>query len=65
MIVVLWILLDWDRDVNVRWLRAWTLGAGVFTGLSGLLYVWDAVKQLGAHPASSATVKNGTTGVTE
>jgi hypothetical protein len=27
----------------------------VFTGLSGLLYVWDGVKQLGAHPASSAT----------
>ena len=58
MIVVLWILLGWDRDLNVRWLRVWTIGAAVFTGISGLLYVWDGVKQLGAHPASSATVKN-------
>ena len=56
MIVVIWILLDWDRDLNARWLRVWTIGAAVFTGLSGLLYVWDGVKQLGAHPASSATV---------
>ncbi len=55
MIVVVWILLDWDRDLNVRWLRVWTIGAAVFTGLSGLLYVWDGVKQLGSHPASSAT----------
>ena len=54
MIVVLWILLDWDRDLNVRWLRIWTVGAAVCTGLSGLFYVWDGVKQLGAHPASSA-----------
>ncbi len=65
MIVVIWILLDWDRDLNARWLRVWTIGAAVFTGLSGLLYVWDGVKQLGAHPASSATVKNGRTDVTE
>ena len=54
MIVVLWILLDWDRDLNVRWLRIWTVSAAVCTGLSGLFYVWDGVKQLGAHPASSA-----------
>jgi cardiolipin synthase len=57
MIVVVWILLDWDRDLNVRWLKALIMGAGVCTGLSGLLYVWDGVKQLGAHPASLATVK--------
>jgi hypothetical protein len=31
------------------------LGAAVLTGLSGLLYVWDGVKQLGSHPNSSAT----------
>jgi len=58
MIVVIWILLDWDRDLNGRWLKVWTLGAGVCTGLSGLLYVWDGVKQLGSHPASLATVKS-------
>ena len=55
MIVVIWILLDWDRDLNARWLGVWTISAAMFTGLSGLLYVWDAVNQLGAHPASSAT----------
>jgi cardiolipin synthase (CMP-forming) len=60
MIVVIWILLDWDRDWNVRWLKIWTYGAGICTGLSGLLYVWDGVKQLGAHPASLAT-KTGAT----
>jgi CDP-diacylglycerol--glycerol-3-phosphate 3-phosphatidyltransferase len=59
MIVVSWILLEWDRDLNLNWVRVWTIGAAGFTGLSGLLYVWDGVKQLGAHPASSATVKNG------
>ena len=53
MIVVIWILLDWDRDLNVRWLKIWTLGAALCTGASGLLYVWDGVKQLGSHPASS------------
>lgn len=54
MIVVVWILLDWDRDLNLRWVRVWTLGAAVCTGLSGLLYIWDGVRQLGSHPASSA-----------
>lgn len=63
MIVILWILLDWDRDLNGRWLKLWTLGAGACTGLSGLLYVWDGVKQLGAHPASLASVKTERTGV--
>jgi CDP-diacylglycerol--glycerol-3-phosphate 3-phosphatidyltransferase len=55
MIVVIWILLDWDRDLNVRWLKTWMLGAAICTGMSGLLYVWDGVKQLGSHPASSPT----------
>jgi cardiolipin synthase (CMP-forming) len=59
MIVIIWILLDWDRDLDRRWIVVWTLGAGICTGLSGLLYVWDGVKQLGAHPASLATVKGG------
>lgn len=54
MIVVVWILLNWENDLNARWLGFWTIGAAVFTGLSGLLYVWDGVRQLGAHPASSA-----------
>jgi len=52
--VVIWILLDWDRDLNTHWFQAWTIGAAVFTGVSGLLYVWDGVRQLGSHPTSSA-----------
>jgi CDP-diacylglycerol--glycerol-3-phosphate 3-phosphatidyltransferase len=58
MIVVVWILLHWDRDLNVHWIRIWMIGAGVFTGISGLLYVWDGVKQLGSHPASLPMVNS-------
>jgi len=54
MAVVVWVLLEWDRDLNVCWFRTWTIGAAVFTGVSGLLYVWDGVKQLGSHPTSLA-----------
>jgi len=60
MVVVLWILLGWDRDLNVHWITGWTLGAAVCTAVSGLLYIWDGVKQLGSHPASSPT-KTGAT----
>ena len=55
MVVVIWILLHWDKDFGARWLKIWTLGAAIFTGVSGLLYIWDGVKQLGSHPASSPT----------
>lgn len=53
MLVVIWILLQWDihRDL----LRIWILGAGIFTGVSGLFYIWDGMKQLSSHPSSSAT----------
>ncbi len=53
MIVVLWILLKWDK----KWLSIWIGCAAGCTGVSGLLYVWDGVRQLSAHPASSATAK--------
>lgn len=49
MIVVLWILLKWQQ----RWLQVWTIGAAVCTGISGLFYVWDWVRQVSAHPSSS------------
>jgi len=55
MVVVMWILLRWDKDFRVGWLKSWTVGAAVCTGVSGLLYIWDGVKQLGAHPTSSPT----------
>jgi CDP-diacylglycerol--glycerol-3-phosphate 3-phosphatidyltransferase len=53
MIVVVWILLKWDG----MWLRVWTIGTGVFTGVSGLFYVWDGSRQLSAHPTSSPAPK--------
>jgi cardiolipin synthase (CMP-forming) len=65
MIVIIWILLDWDRDLSRRWLGIWTLGAGICTGISGLLYVWDGVRQLSASPTSSPTLKNDKAGAVE
>jgi len=53
MIVVLWGLLKWE---GARLLYL-SLGAAVCTGISGLLYVWDGVLQLSAHPASSPAPK--------
>jgi len=55
MAVVIWILLKWDDGSGARWLKILTLTAAVCTGVSGLLYIWDGVKQLGSHPASSPT----------
>jgi cardiolipin synthase (CMP-forming) len=46
---VLWTLFKWDP----RWLPAWTLSAAGFTGISGLFYLFDGVRQLSASPASS------------
>ena len=52
MVVVIWLLLEWDKASGTVWLPTLELGAGLFTGASGLLYIFDGVKQLGAHPAS-------------
>ena len=49
MITVLWTLLKWDA----QWLLYWCIGAAVFTGVSGVLYVFDGVRQLSASPSSS------------
>ncbi|HSY10516.1 MAG TPA: CDP-alcohol phosphatidyltransferase family protein [Candidatus Dormibacteraeota bacterium] len=54
MVVVIWILLKWDAGQGAHWLKYVTLGAAVSTGISGLLYVFDGIKQLGSHPTSSA-----------
>lgn len=51
MASVLWILLKWES----RALSYVVLGAAIFTGISGLWYVFDGMKQLGSHPASNAT----------
>jgi CDP-diacylglycerol--glycerol-3-phosphate 3-phosphatidyltransferase len=55
MAVVIWILLKWDVGQGAYWLKYVTLGAAISTGISGLLYVFDGIKQLGSHPTSSAT----------
>jgi CDP-diacylglycerol--glycerol-3-phosphate 3-phosphatidyltransferase len=49
MTSVLWTLLKWHPS----WLMIWAIGAAVCTGISGLLYVMDGVRQLSASPASS------------
>lgn len=54
MVSVLWILLGWDAGWGAQWTFGWTLSAAVCTGISGLLYVWDGVRQLSASPSSSA-----------
>ncbi len=55
MAVVIVILLKWDRGQGEIWLKYLALGAAVCTGISGLLYTWDGMKQLGTHPSSSPT----------
>ena len=55
MTVVIWVLLKWDGAHGGPWTTVWMLGAGICTGVSGLLYLWDGVAQLSAHPISSPT----------
>ena len=55
MTVVIWLLLKWDAPGRLRWTEFWMLGAGICTGLSGLLYLWDGMRQLSAHPVSLPT----------
>jgi CDP-diacylglycerol--glycerol-3-phosphate 3-phosphatidyltransferase len=58
MLVVGWILLRWDLYYHGYLLEVWVIGAGIFTTVSGLFYVWDGMHQLGEHPSSSASEKN-------
>ena len=51
MITIFWTLLKWDP----RWLDRWVVGATVCTGVSGLLYLREGVRQLSASPTSSAS----------
>jgi cardiolipin synthase len=52
MAIVLWALLKWQPD----WLDAIAAAAAVGTGFSGLLYVWDGVRQLNTSPRSHPTM---------
>jgi hypothetical protein len=58
MMVVGWILLRWDLYFHGFLLEVWVIGAGIFTAVSGLFYIWDGMHQLGRHPSSSASEKN-------
>ncbi|MCS7337522.1 MAG: CDP-alcohol phosphatidyltransferase family protein [Verrucomicrobiae bacterium] len=49
MLTVLWVLLKWDA----RFLDGLTLGAAITTGVSGLLYIWDGIRQLSTSPKST------------
>ena len=53
MTAVLWALFKFEAD----WLYVWSLGAALFTGASGALYLFDGIRQLGASPASLPTPK--------
>ena len=51
MACVLWILLKWP-DTAIFGIA---LAAAICTGVSGILYIFDGVRQLSASPSSSAT----------
>jgi cardiolipin synthase len=53
MVAVCWALCK----LPVTWLHWLALGAAVCTGISGVIYVLDGVRQLSASPASSPTPK--------
>jgi cardiolipin synthase (CMP-forming) len=48
---VLWILFQW----NDRVLPYWIWGAAISTGISGVFYLFDGIRQLSASPSSAAT----------
>ena len=48
MVCVLWGLFKWSRP----WLDFWSAGAAICTGVSGLFYVYEGVRQLSASPSS-------------
>lgn len=53
MLCLVWILLKWDLRHAEPWFSIWTIGAAVCTGISGLWYVLDGMRQLSSHPTSS------------
>ena len=54
MAVVICVLLKWDIGGPRHWMAILTWGAGICTGASGVLYLWDGMRQLSAHPSSAA-----------
>lgn len=54
MISVLWVLLKWDVGGGAKWLLGWTVAAALLTGISGIIYMLDGVRQLSRSPRSAA-----------
>lgn len=54
MASVLWVLLKWDRGWSAQWTVFVTASAAICTGVSGLFYVYDGVRQLSSSPSSFA-----------
>ena len=48
MTAVLWALFKFDP----RWLYGWCIAAAALTGVSGLIYVFDGMRQLSKHPSA-------------
>lgn len=55
MAAVLWLLLKWDRGWTEPATMFVAAGAAICTGVSGLLYVYDGVRQLSSSPSSFAS----------
>jgi len=55
MAAVLWLLLKWDQGWTEPATMFVTAGAAICTGVSGLLYVYDGVRQLSSSPSSFAS----------
>jgi len=53
MTCVVWGLLKWDAG----WLMIWSVGAVIFTGASGIIYVYRGVRQLSTSPTSAPSPK--------
>lgn len=53
MVCVVWGLLKWSD----AWLLIWAVGATAFTGISGVIYVFDGVRQLSASPTSGPALR--------
>ncbi len=60
MISVLWLLLQWDAAFGEKWTLLWTATAAALTGVSGIFYVLNGMRQLSASPRSSATTPPAT-----
>jgi len=53
MVCVLWALFKFDETLSAPWLPGFSLAAAAFTGVSGVIYMGEWVRQLARHPSSS------------